>query len=256
MRMADADASTNCAGGASRGGDGPVLRQAGTAIVLRPRARGRDGAFEILLVRRRHTMAFMANAFVFPGGAVDTSDADARAAAARELQEEAGLRLPVEALAPWSHWITPSFEPKRFSAHFFVATAPADQDVVIDGAEITEAQWLAPADAVAHREALLMPPPQQLFCFALAQFHTLAQVTRAAHAAPNALPFACVEPVLPRLGQFDEGAAILLPWDAAYDAAGKGAAHPWPEAHTREVQQAQMPSRFWQRASGYFSMAC
>src|SRR5262245_7818197 len=31
-----------------------------------------------------------------------------------------GLQWSTEALVPWSHWITPSVETKRFSARFFV----------------------------------------------------------------------------------------------------------------------------------------
>lgn len=91
------------------------LRPAATVIVLRP-----AGAhpFEVLLVRRSDSVAFMAGAYVFPGGRVDDTDAaepaDActgfetlgrcadlapaiearhRVAAIRELLEEAGLLL-------------------------------------------------------------------------------------------------------------------------------------------------------------------
>lgn len=251
--MADpADTATSCAGGASRtaesasgaSADAPPLRQAAAVIVLRPAARGGAG-FEVLLVRRRHTMAFMANAFVFPGGAVDRSDAGACAAAVRELREEAGLVLAPDALRPWSHWITPSFEPKRFSAHFFLAVAPADQDVVIDGNEITEAQWLTPGDALLQRAQLRLPPPQQLTC------HVLAQVTSLAALA--ALPTDLI-PILPRLGQFDEGPAILLPWDADYDERGQGLAQPWSPTDIATARAAATPSRFCQTADGYFSM--
>jgi len=45
-------------------------RPASTVVVLRPR----DEAFEVLLVRRNDRVAFMAGAFVFPGGRVDTAD--------------------------------------------------------------------------------------------------------------------------------------------------------------------------------------
>ena len=45
-------------------------RPASTVVVLRPRA----DAFEVLLVRRNDRVAFMAGAFVFPGGRVDPAD--------------------------------------------------------------------------------------------------------------------------------------------------------------------------------------
>jgi 8-oxo-dGTP pyrophosphatase MutT (NUDIX family) len=87
-------------------------RPAATVIVLRPAA---AQPFEVLLVRRNDQVAFMAGAYVFPGGRVDDTDdalalderttarrcldlssADEgryRVAAIRELLEEAGVLL-------------------------------------------------------------------------------------------------------------------------------------------------------------------
>ena len=87
-------------------------RPASTVVVLRPRGE----SYEVLLVRRNDRVAFMAGAFVFPGGRVDDGDRtgeglpestlarrfsdlgaaeeDAyRRAAARELQEEAAVTV-------------------------------------------------------------------------------------------------------------------------------------------------------------------
>ena len=54
----------------------------------------------------------MGGAWVFPGGAVDRSEGEGqaalRAAALRELDEEAGVRLSgPDALVAYSRWITP-----------------------------------------------------------------------------------------------------------------------------------------------------
>src|SRR5918997_4234510 len=69
-------------------------RQAASVIVLRG---GGDG-LEVLLLRRNPKARFMGGAWVFPGGAVDAhegaGDAAHRVAAIREVEEEAGLRLP------------------------------------------------------------------------------------------------------------------------------------------------------------------
>jgi glyoxylase-like metal-dependent hydrolase (beta-lactamase superfamily II) len=73
----------------------PVPRPAATVVLLRP---GR-GAPEILLTRRPSSMAFAADLFVFPGGAVDRADGPVgddssyAVAAIRELFEEAGVLL-------------------------------------------------------------------------------------------------------------------------------------------------------------------
>ena len=68
-------------------------RPAGTVILLR----GGDSALEVLLVQRNPNARFMGGAWVFPGGAVDRheghGDQALRAAAVRELEEEAGISL-------------------------------------------------------------------------------------------------------------------------------------------------------------------
>ncbi len=75
--------------------DPPPIRDAATLILLRPAP---NGAFEILLLRRDSGHEFMADAWVFPGGALDDGDrhdqADPfRLAAIRETYEESGLLL-------------------------------------------------------------------------------------------------------------------------------------------------------------------
>ena len=82
------------------------IRPASTVLALRPA----PGGFEVLMVRRVRSAAFMGDAHVFPGGAIDECDrgplaaravrwgGDAeelpwRAAALRELAEEAGVLL-------------------------------------------------------------------------------------------------------------------------------------------------------------------
>src|SRR5690349_19330503 len=74
-------------------GEPTVPRQAATVIVLRG---GGDG-LEVLLAQRNPEARFMGGAWVFPGGAVDAADGDDdrahRAAAVREMAEEAGMQL-------------------------------------------------------------------------------------------------------------------------------------------------------------------
>src|ERR671936_1665528 len=83
-------------------------REAASLILLRDSA---DGA-EVLLVQRNPEQRFMGGAWVFPGGAVhQDEDADHAATAVRELEEEAGIRLPEDAeIVPFSRWITPEGE--------------------------------------------------------------------------------------------------------------------------------------------------
>ena len=81
------------------------------------------------MVQRTPKARFMGGAWVFPGGAVDAhegeGDAAHRAAAVREVEEEAGLTLPdPAALVPFARWITPPEVSVRFDTYFFLARAP------------------------------------------------------------------------------------------------------------------------------------
>ena len=115
-------------------------RQAASVIVLRG---GADG-LEVLLLRRNPDARFMGGAWVFPGGAVD-GDESHRVAAVREVEEEAGLRLPdPAALVRFSRWITPPQITTRFDTHFFLATAPPGQEPRADGEEMVDLGWHTP----------------------------------------------------------------------------------------------------------------
>jgi 8-oxo-dGTP pyrophosphatase MutT (NUDIX family) len=144
-----------------------VPRPAASVIVLRPG----DGGMEVLLVRRNPAARFVGGTWVFPGGALDpgdgTGEASYRAAAARELEEEAGLALPDHAaLVRFSRWITPPQFMIRFDTHFFLASAPHGQQARVDGQEIVDLAWHTPAAALAaHRReqlALVFPTYKQL----------------------------------------------------------------------------------------------
>src|SRR5215217_7966569 len=129
-------------------------RQAASVIVLR----GGAEALEVLLLRRNPGARFMGGAWVFPGGAVDAGDVAGetdrgdrahRAAAVREVAEEAGLVLPdPAALIKFSRWITPAEIAIRFDTHFFLAHAPPDQQARADGAEMVDLGWHTPSGAL------------------------------------------------------------------------------------------------------------
>jgi 8-oxo-dGTP pyrophosphatase MutT (NUDIX family) len=158
---------------------GHAIRPAATVVAVRPAS---DGV-EVLVLRRGPSSRFLPGYVVFPGGAVDDTDADRaarwfrsaaeapRAAAVRELAEEAGLALtaagvtaadggdplaavddappPVDALRQISHWIAPIDVPVRFDARYFAVEAPADVRATPDGAEAAEAWWADPRAIMA-----------------------------------------------------------------------------------------------------------
>jgi 8-oxo-dGTP pyrophosphatase MutT (NUDIX family) len=207
-------------------------RPAATVVVLRDGAPG-DGP-EVLMVRRTRGASFMADAWVFPGGRVEESDPSPAAAAVRELAEEAGIVLPAESLVRFAHWITPSAEPKRFDAQFYVAAAPDGQTARHDAQETVDVMWARP-QAVLDRHAggeLKLPPPT---IRALDELSVHATVAAALEWA-RARPITCV---LPKLVPMGETLAIVLPWDPEYDALpGEGI------SIDRTHPLAQNPSRF------------
>ncbi len=99
----------------------------------------------------------MPGVWVFPGGAVDpgdgTGEAAFRAAAVRELGEEAGIRVEATELVAYSRWITPRVVPVRFDTLFFLALAPAHSPPEPDGSETVDAGWFTPRDALDRHRA-------------------------------------------------------------------------------------------------------
>ncbi len=195
-------------------GEVTVPRLAATVLLLRGEAAG----LEVLLVRRTPHARFMAGAWVFPGGAVDPGDGPApaglRAAAIRELREEAGIELgPGAELIAYSNWITPTRVKIRFDTWFYLAAMPAGQEPRVDGLEIVDARWLTPAEAIAAAErgemAIVFPTVKHL--------ERIAGYGSASDLLADARGLT-VEPVEPRVIGSNEQARILLPGDPGYDA--------------------------------------
>jgi 8-oxo-dGTP pyrophosphatase MutT (NUDIX family) len=72
-----------------------------------------------------------------------------------------GLVLRADLLRPWSRWITPEAESRRYDTRFFTALLPPAQQAMGGTGEADDATWLRPAAAIAAAEAgdlALLPP--------------------------------------------------------------------------------------------------
>ena len=72
-----------------------------------------------------------------------------------------GLAVRADLLVPWTRWITPEAEPRRFDTWFFAAALPAGQEATGHLAEADKSAWLRPADAISAARGgtiSLLPP--------------------------------------------------------------------------------------------------
>jgi 8-oxo-dGTP pyrophosphatase MutT (NUDIX family) len=149
--------------------------------------------WELLMVQRPGGADFAPGAWVFPGGAVQESDRvmedELRAAAVRELFEEAGILLARDALdadcvalsrllgdgaaffealrglslvpafdelVMFARWVTPAQVRRRFDARFYVARFPEGQSVRPQEGEVTAWRWISPAEALTTGDITLV----------------------------------------------------------------------------------------------------
>ena len=189
----------------------PTPPRASASVIV---VRDGDGAIEVLLVQRNPQQRFMGGFWVFPGGAVDDGE-DHRAAAVRELAEEAGIGgVAPGALVPYSRWITPERIAIRFDTHFFVVAAPDGARPRVDGAECVGLRWIAPAAAVEAygRDELALVFPTLTHLQELTPFATVDALLARARA-----PGRQIRPILPRVVVDGETRRILLPGEPGYE---------------------------------------
>ena len=194
-------------------GQESVPRPAATVIVLR----GGAEALEVLLVKRNPASKFMGGAWVFPGGAVDRNEGEGqpalRAAAMRELGEEAGIELnDPDTLIPFSRWITPAAVKTRFDTWFYLTPLPDGATPEIDGNEIVDARWYEPRQALeaAGRGELLLVFPTIKHLEQISPFESAQALMEYAQGRE-------ILPVQPRVVMQGETARILLPGEPGYE---------------------------------------
>jgi 8-oxo-dGTP pyrophosphatase MutT (NUDIX family) len=120
-----------------------------------------------------------------------------------------GLAVRADLLVPWTRWITPEPEPRRFDTWFFAAALPAGQEATGHLAEADKTTWLRPADAISAARAgtiSLLPPTAA----------TLNEFTGCADLTDILGRRRTVAPVQPRMVVEDGEAWLLIPDEVAY----------------------------------------
>jgi 8-oxo-dGTP pyrophosphatase MutT (NUDIX family) len=91
----------------------------------------------------------------------DRETVHATAGSFRALLAREHLRLSIDALVLFAHWVTPPIDTRQFDTRFFLTRVPPHQTPAHDETETTHSDWIAPAAAIAQALAgdIVLPPP-------------------------------------------------------------------------------------------------
>lgn len=244
-----------------------VPMPAATILLLRDA----PGGLEVFMVKRHHQIDFVAGALVFPGGKVESGDADAalaefldggedwtdtmramgagaireafeesgillardtthggfvtgerlaqlqhyrellekRATALADVLRQEGLRLALDQLVHFAHWITPENMPKRFDTHFFLASSPIGHAGSHDGRESVDSVWISPNVAISDAKKWNVIFPTKLNLMKLDNSRTVEQAIATARSVQ-------VLPVTPWIENSARGQILRIRDDAGY----------------------------------------
>ena len=130
------------------------------------------------------------------------------AAAFRTILRRERLRLALDALVLFAHWVTPPIDTRQFDTRFFLTRVPPDQTPAHDETETTHGHWMTPAGAIAQAVAgdIILPPPTWTTLRELEAFATVEAALAWGRERR-------VERRQPRLVEQDGRRLLLLPGD-------------------------------------------
>jgi 8-oxo-dGTP pyrophosphatase MutT (NUDIX family) len=135
---------------------------------------------------------------------------DKREVALADMLGSEKLRLALDQLVHFAHWITPANMPKRFDTHFFLAVSPVGHLGSHDGHESVDSTWVTPSEAVSNREKWNVIFPTKLNLVKLDKSKTVEAALAAARTDK-------VLPVTPWVENGRDGQILRIRGDAGYE---------------------------------------
>jgi 8-oxo-dGTP pyrophosphatase MutT (NUDIX family) len=101
----------------------------------------------------------------------------------RAVMEREQLRLALDALVLFAHWVTPPIDSRQFDTRFFMTRVPPHQTPAHDDTETTHSVWITPADAIGQSQSgeIVLPPPTWSTIRELEPFRTVDEALAWAH---------------------------------------------------------------------------
>lgn len=132
-----------------------------------------------------------------------------------EICSEEDLILMPQQIAPFSHWITPEIETRRFDTRFFIAHLPKYQTGEHDGSELTDSVWITPKEALIKSHSGEMP----MIMPTIKNLEQCAQYDSGSKLLENQrnLTNDDIPPILPKFFKEDGEWRGLLPGDKGYE---------------------------------------
>ncbi|WP_439332450.1 NUDIX hydrolase [Saccharopolyspora antimicrobica] len=122
------------------------------------------------------------------------------------------LVLRADLLRPWSNWVTPEGEPRRYDTRFFLAAMPTGQQADGSTSEAVEAYWATPRQALADfadGRCHLLPPTRV----------TLEELAEHSGAGTALEAERTLAKIIPKLVQRDGRWHVLLPGEPGFEEA-------------------------------------
>jgi 8-oxo-dGTP pyrophosphatase MutT (NUDIX family) len=132
-----------------------------------------------------------------------------------QIIRDHGLKLNLDALVNFAHWLTPELAPKRFDTRFYICKAPGGHRAICDGVETVSLAWMSPKAVLKSFAAgeISIAFPTRMNLMRLAESSDSESALAASRVRPHFK-------VIPQLVQTETGHSVRIPLEAGYGITG------------------------------------